>query len=177
MLSAQPEISLQLNKKQIRSSVENYLQLSIMISTKKLIQMARKWQKMAANGRRKRIPFQRTSSKSASANANRSSFAQKGHFVVYTTDERRFVIPLSFLSNDIVKGLFRASEEVFGIPCDGPIMLPVDAPSMEYTLSLIRRGLAKDQENALLMAFSRLSCSSSLAFNQALENPEMLVCY
>ncbi|KAK3412509.1 hypothetical protein EUGRSUZ_I01254, partial [Eucalyptus grandis] len=144
-----------------------------MISTKKLIQMARKWQKMATIGK-KRITFHRTNSKSASANVNRSSVAQKGHFVVYTTDERRFVIPLSFLNNDIVRGLFRVSEEEFGIPCDGPIMLPIDALSMEYILSLIRRGLAKDQENTLLMSFNRQSCSSSLAFNQALENPEML---
>ncbi|KAI3441315.1 uncharacterized protein J3R85_002592, partial [Psidium guajava] len=145
-----------------------------MISTKKLIQMARKWQKMTANGRRKRIPFHRMNSKSASANASRSSVAQKGHFVVYTTDGRRFVMPLLFLGNDIVKGLFRALDEEFGIPCDGPITLPIDAPSMEYIISLIRRGLAKDQENALLMSFSRQSCSSFSAFNQALENPAML---
>ncbi|KAL3722778.1 hypothetical protein ACJRO7_035048 [Eucalyptus globulus] len=146
-----------------------------MISTRKLIQMARKWQKMAAIGR-KRISFHRTNSKSASAHANRSAVAQRGHFVVYTTDERRFVIPLSFLSNDIVRELFRASEEEFGITCDGPIMLPIDAPSMEYIISLIRRGLAKDQENAMLLSFTRQRCSSSLAFNQALENPEILVC-
>ncbi|KAK3412535.1 hypothetical protein EUGRSUZ_I01275 [Eucalyptus grandis] len=146
-----------------------------MISTKKLIRMARKWQKMAAGGR-KRISFHRTNSKSASANANRSSVAQKGHFVVYTTDERRFVIPLSFLNNEIVRTLFSVSEEEFGIPCDGPITLPIDALSMEYILSLVRRGLTKDQENALLMSFNRQSCSSSLAFNQALGNLEMLVC-
>ncbi|KAI3441298.1 uncharacterized protein J3R85_002570 [Psidium guajava] len=147
-----------------------------MISPKKLVQMIRKWQKMAAIGGRKRIPFHRMNSKSASANANRSSIAQKGQFVVYTTDETRFMIPLSFLGNDIGKRLFRASEEEFAIPFDGSIMLPIDALSMEYILSLIRRGLDKDHENALLMSFSRQSCSSSLAFNQALENPEMLVC-
>nr|ALP32234.1 small auxin upregulated 67 [Metrosideros polymorpha] len=130
---------------------------------------------MAAVGR-KRISFHQTNSKSASAHANRSSVAQKGHFVVYTTDERRFVIPLSFLGNDIVRELFRASEEEFGIPCDGPIMLPIDATYMEYIISLIRTGLAKDQENALLLSFTRQSCSSSLAFNQALENPKILVC-
>ncbi|KAL3722774.1 hypothetical protein ACJRO7_035044 [Eucalyptus globulus] len=146
-----------------------------MISTKKLIQMARKWQKMAAIGR-KGISFHRMNNKSASANAKRSSVAEKGHFVVYTTDKRRFMIPLSFLGNDIVRELFRVSEEEFGIACDGPIMLPIDALSMEYIISLIRRGLTKDQENALLMSFTRQSCSSSLAFNQALENPEILVC-
>ncbi|XP_030523148.1 auxin-responsive protein SAUR68-like [Rhodamnia argentea] len=146
-----------------------------MISTRKLIQMARKWHKMAAIGR-KRISFHRTNSNFASAHANGSSVAQRGHFVVYTTDERRFVIPLSFLSNNIVRELFRVSEEEFGIPCDGPIMLPIDALSMEYIISLITRGLAKDQENALLISFTRQSCSSCSTFNQALENPEILVC-
>ncbi|KAI3441172.1 uncharacterized protein J3R85_002413 [Psidium guajava] len=146
-----------------------------MIRTKKLIQIARKWHKMAAVGR-KRISFHQMNSKSVSAHANGSSVAQKGHFVVYTTDERRFVIPLSFLGHNIVRELFRASEEEFGVPCDGPITLPIDALSMGYIISLIRRGLAKDQENALLLSFIRQSCSSSLAFNQALENPEILVC-
>ncbi|KAF8013404.1 hypothetical protein BT93_I1298 [Corymbia citriodora subsp. variegata] len=146
-----------------------------MISTKKLIQMARKWQKMATIGRKKNS-FHWKNSKSASTNAKRSSIAQKGHFVVYTTDERRFMIPLSFLGNDVVRELFWVSEEEFGIACDGPIMLPIDALSMEYIISLIRRGLTKDQQNALLMSFTRQSCSSSLAFNQALENPEILVC-
>ncbi|KAF8013405.1 hypothetical protein BT93_I1299 [Corymbia citriodora subsp. variegata] len=146
-----------------------------MISTKKLIQMARKWQKMATMGR-KRIAFPRTNSKSTSANADGSLAAQKGHFVVYTTDEGRFAIPLSYLSNNIVRELFRVSEEEFGIPRDGPIMLPIDALSMEYIISLISRGLAKDQENALLMSLTRGSCSSSLAFNKALESSQILVC-
>ncbi|KAL3722772.1 hypothetical protein ACJRO7_035042 [Eucalyptus globulus] len=146
-----------------------------MISTKKLIQMARKWQKMATMGR-KRIAFQRTNSKSRLANANGSSAGQKGCFIVYTMDERRFAIPLSYLSNNIVRGLFRASEEEFGIPTDGPITLPIDALSMEYIISLISRGLAKDQENALLMSLTRGSCSSSSAFNQALESQQILVC-
>ncbi|XP_030445887.1 auxin-responsive protein SAUR68-like [Syzygium oleosum] len=146
-----------------------------MISTKKLIQMARKWQKIAAMGR-KRIAFQRTNSKSSSADANRSSAAQKGRFVVYTTDERRFAIPLSYLSNNMVKELFRVSEEEFSLPRDGPITLPIDALSMEYIISLISRGLAKDQENALLTSLTRGSCSSSSAFNQALESPQILVC-
>ncbi|XP_030523135.1 auxin-responsive protein SAUR68-like [Rhodamnia argentea] len=146
-----------------------------MISTKKLIQMARKWQKMATIGRR-RITFPRTNSKSSSANAKGSSAAQKGRFVVYTTDERRFAIPLSYLSNNIVRELFRVSEEEFGIPRDGPITLPIDALSMEYVISLISRGLVKDQENALLMSLTRGSCSSSSAFDQALESPQILVC-
>ncbi|KAL3722782.1 hypothetical protein ACJRO7_035052 [Eucalyptus globulus] len=149
-----------------------------MISTKKLIQMTRKWQKMAAIERNRIL----------------SSVTQRGHFVVYTTDRRRFVIALSFLSNNVLRELFRGcmitkisvpeiiflfqtlSEEEFGTPWDGPIMLPIDALSMEYVISLIRRGLAKDQENALLLSFTRQSCSSSLAFNQALDNPEILVC-
>lgn len=63
------------------------------------------------------------------------------------------------LNNDIIRELFRISEEEFGIPNSGPIRLPIDASSMEYILSLIGRGLAKDLENALLMSIT--SCSSS----------------
>ncbi|KAI3441175.1 uncharacterized protein J3R85_002416 [Psidium guajava] len=118
VLSPKPETALQsTEKRQLRSSVEDYFEMNKMISTKKLIQMARKWQKMATMGRR-RITFRRTNSKSSSANAKGSSAAQKGRFVVYTMDERRLAIPLSYLSNNIVRELFRVSEEEFGIPQD-----------------------------------------------------------
>ncbi|KAF8013402.1 hypothetical protein BT93_I1296 [Corymbia citriodora subsp. variegata] len=114
-----------------------------MISTKKLIQMARKW--------------------------------QKGHFVVYTADNRRFVISLLYLGNDIIRELFRISEEEFGIPNSGPIRLPIDASSMEYIISLISRGLAKDLENALLMSIT--SCSSScIALDKRFSCPQLYVC-
>ncbi|KAK3412792.1 hypothetical protein EUGRSUZ_I01485, partial [Eucalyptus grandis] len=128
-----------------------------MISTKNQIQMARKWQKVAAAGR-KRISLRRMYSAATSGNKNKSSCAQKGHFVVYTSDNSCFAVSV-ILNNDVIRELFRISEEEFGIPNSGPIRLPIDASSMEYILSLIGRGLAKDLENALLMSIT--SCSSS----------------
>nr|DAD46608.1 TPA_asm: hypothetical protein HUJ06_016545 [Nelumbo nucifera] len=104
-----------------------------MINHKKLVAMARKWQKLAAIGRR-RIS-------SARATMHRRSAANwwpmiKGHFVVYTADNGRFVIPLAYLSNPIFIELLRISEEEFGLPSDGPITLPCDAVFVEYIISI-----------------------------------------
>ncbi|KAA8537437.1 hypothetical protein F0562_026876 [Nyssa sinensis] len=82
--------------------------------------MARRWQKMAGNGRR-RVPLPKAG----------NELADKGHFVVYSTDKRRFVVPLPCLRNNIFRELFRMSEEEFGLPRDGPITLPLDAASLE----------------------------------------------
>ncbi|KAK6946513.1 Small auxin-up RNA [Dillenia turbinata] len=40
--------------------------------------------------------------------------ANKGHFVVYTTNRKHFFIPLSNLNHDIFVELLRISEEVYG---------------------------------------------------------------
>lgn len=55
-----------------------------MISSKKLIRMERKWQKVAALGR-KRISLQRIKSSVDAESCNRSTMADNGHFVVYRT--------------------------------------------------------------------------------------------
>ncbi|KAH7692280.1 Small auxin-up RNA protein [Dioscorea alata] len=60
-----------------------------------------------------------------------SCVAEKGHFFVYTSEGKRFMIPLAYLTNNIFKELLRISEEEFGLPGDGPITLPCDAASME----------------------------------------------
>ncbi|MBA0829139.1 hypothetical protein Goarm_013761 [Gossypium armourianum] len=96
--------------------------------------MARKWQKLAAIGRR-RIT---------------SSLVDKGHFVIYTIDQKRFVIPLAYLRNTIFVELLKMSEEEFGLPSDGPITLPCDSVAMNYILSLLQRSLAKYLEKAVL---------------------------
>ncbi|XP_022749216.1 auxin-responsive protein SAUR68-like [Durio zibethinus] len=132
-----------------------------MISTKKLIRMARKWRKIAAIGR-KRITPPRTNPKMAAVDrANKSSVADKGHFVVYTMDKKRFVIPLAYLSNSIFQELFKMSEEEFGLSSDGPITLPCDSVFMSYIVLLVQRGLAKDLENAVLNSIAGYGCSSS----------------
>ncbi|PHT31070.1 Auxin-responsive protein SAUR65 [Capsicum baccatum] len=66
------------------------------LSAKKLIKMARRWQKLAAK-QRKRISFPRNGSNADSCSASSSSIVEKGHFVVYTIDQRRYAFPLTYL--------------------------------------------------------------------------------
>ncbi|CAJ1972611.1 unnamed protein product [Sphenostylis stenocarpa] len=98
-----------------------------MVSLKRLIGMARKWQIMAGIKRREISP---------PTDKMRHKVADKGHFVVYTIDKTRFVVPLTCLRNNVFRELLRMSEEHFGLPTDGPIILPCEAPFMEYVLSL-----------------------------------------
>ncbi|KAK2982201.1 hypothetical protein RJ640_024946 [Escallonia rubra] len=117
--------------------------------------MLRKWQNLVVI-RRKRISLP-----SNSANVEVDSFgtplvADKGHFVVYSDDGRRFVIPLVYLNNEVLRQLLNMSEEEFGLPGDSPVTLPCDTSLMEYIIFLIRLGVAEGVEKALLM------CSDTL---------------
>ncbi|KAK9690651.1 hypothetical protein RND81_09G143600 [Saponaria officinalis] len=118
-----------------------------MISTKKLIKMAKKWQRIAVASR-KRISWPRP------------PLTDKGHFVVYTTDGRRFMIPLTCLKTDIFRELFRMAEEEYGITASGPITLPYDSSLLEYAISMVRNNVAKDLENALIASLASCRCSS-----------------
>nr|GMC82977.1 auxin-responsive protein SAUR68-like [Ipomoea batatas] len=64
-----------------------------MISSKKLIKLARRWQKFAAI-RRKRISFSRQNDDADSSSTSAVNKVYKGHFTVYTADQKRFVVPL-----------------------------------------------------------------------------------
>ncbi|XP_019052160.1 PREDICTED: auxin-responsive protein SAUR68-like [Nelumbo nucifera] len=88
-----------------------------MINNRKLLAMARKWQKLAAIGRR-RISSPR-SKLQRDVDECSAMVTVKDHFVVYTADQKRFVIPLTYLNNPIFIELLRMSEEVFGLPSDG----------------------------------------------------------
>lgn len=125
-----------------------------MIDPKKLLGMARKWQKLDAVGRRK-LSLPKTKGKFLTA----SSVADKGHFVIYTMDEQRFMIPLPYLCSNIFQMLFEMSEEEFGLSSDGPIIMPCDAAVMEYIVSLFQRGMAKELEKALLNSILCRWCS------------------
>ncbi|KAK9690667.1 hypothetical protein RND81_09G145200 [Saponaria officinalis] len=111
-----------------------------MISTRKLIRMAKKWQRLAVASR-KRISWSRP-------------VTDKGHFVVYTADGRRFMIPLTYLNTDIFRELFRMAEEEYGITASGPITLPCDSSLIEYAISMIQKHLAKDLESALIASLA-----------------------
>ncbi|CAO2813690.1 unnamed protein product [Amaranthus hypochondriacus] len=124
--------------------------------------MARKWQKLAAASRR-RISWSKP-------------VAEKGHFVVYTSDKRRFTIPLAYLKSEIFTELFRMAEEEFGIATSAPIMLPCDSSFMEYAISMIQRHVAEDLEKALIMSLT--TCRDSVLSNEFLEqtNQQLLIC-
>ncbi|KAK3011033.1 hypothetical protein RJ639_011937 [Escallonia herrerae] len=117
--------------------------------------------------RRKRISFARNSFDAPLA-------ADKGHFVVYSEDGRRFVIPLVYLNNEVLIQLLKMSEEEFGLPGNGPITLPCDAFFMEYIISLLRRGVAEDLEKALLMSACQGRCGL-LFLQQEQTNQQFLV--
>lgn len=123
-----------------------------MISLKKVIAMARKWKKMAGIGRRT-ISLPRINHK-----VHNIRLADRGHFVVYSADKKRFVVPLAYLRSKIFKELFRMSEEEFGIPRDGPLTLPCDAAFMEYVVSVVQKSISFELEKALLESLG--SCQS-----------------
>ncbi|KAL9370613.1 hypothetical protein Peur_035753 [Populus x canadensis] len=146
-----------------------------MISAKKLIKLAREWQKVAAISR-KRLTFPQTISSLDSDDCSTSSTAEKGHFVVYTTDEKRFVLPLDYLNNEIVKELFNLAEEEFGLTSNGPLTMPCDAAFMEYAITMIKKNVAKDVEKALLITLASNRCSSTLYPHQEVRNQQLSIC-
>ncbi|EEF39755.1 auxin-responsive protein SAUR68 [Ricinus communis] len=148
-----------------------------MISAKKLLKLAKKWQKLAAI-RRKRITSPNTIASVDSISCSTSTKAEKGCFAVYCADQKRFLLPLEYLNNEIIKELFDMAEEEFGLPSKGPLTFPCDAELMEYAISLaneksvhpghfvprskclIKTKVTRDVEQALLTAIAS-SCSSS----------------
>ncbi|KAK8625289.1 hypothetical protein V6N13_090163 [Hibiscus sabdariffa] len=110
-----------------------------MISAKKLIKLARKWQKLAAI-KRKRITLSRT--------GGEVDTVEKGQFVVYSSYENRFVLPLEYLKNEIVMELFQLAEDEFGLQGNEHLTLPCDATLMEYVICLIKRKASKEVEKA-----------------------------
>ncbi|KAE8781670.1 auxin-responsive protein SAUR36-like [Hordeum vulgare] len=115
-----------------------------MISSKKLAQLSKKWQGIGAIGRR------RFTASDKDIHPSCSSVAGKGHFVVYSSDGRRFEIPLVCLHTTVFEELLRISQEEFGFTSDRRITLPCDTTMMEYVMSLLRREASQDVERALL---------------------------
>nr|DAD46628.1 TPA_asm: hypothetical protein HUJ06_016565 [Nelumbo nucifera] len=137
-----------------------------MINNRKLLAMVRKWQKLAAIGRR-RISSPRTKLQRGADECS-AMVAVKDHFVVYTADQKRFVIPLTYLNNPIFIELLRMSEEVFGLPSDGPITLPCDSTFAEYIISMVQRLPSRELEKALIMTLPISRCSLSSSLHQEL---------
>ncbi|XP_021285570.1 uncharacterized protein LOC110417526 [Herrania umbratica] len=146
-----------------------------MISAKKLIKLARKWRKLAAI-KRKRITASETTLGHVGTNScSTSSMVEKGHFAVYSADQRRFVLPLEYLKNEIVRELFSLAVEEFGLPSNGPLTLPCDGAFMEYVISLIKGHANKDMKEALLTSISSCRCSSPSYLHQQTTNQQLLI--
>ncbi|CAN1134704.1 Auxin-responsive protein SAUR61 [Linum perenne] len=108
------------------------------INPKRLLQIAKKWQTIAAT-REKHSPNPKTITQSNSIKISPKIPTNRGHFVVYTADFKRFVLPLSYLEHAVFRELFQKSEEEFGVPCDGPIMVPCDSVFMENAVWRIQK--------------------------------------
>ncbi|WVZ65772.1 hypothetical protein U9M48_015083 [Paspalum notatum var. saurae] len=121
-----------------------------MISAKRMAQLAKKWQRMAALGR-KRLTWG-TAAKGGADECCTTSVASKGHCTVYTADGARFEVPLAWLGTAVFVELLRMSGEEFGFGGgdDGRITLPCDATAMEYAMCLLRRGASAEVEKAFL---------------------------
>ncbi|KAH7523431.1 hypothetical protein FEM48_Zijuj06G0010200 [Ziziphus jujuba var. spinosa] len=126
-----------------------------MISLKRLIAIARKWQKITGIGKIRTISL---------PGMSHGRLPHKGHFAVYSADKRRFVVPLTYLDCTLFRELLRMSEEEFGLPKDGPLTLPYDSASMEYIVSVVKREISNDLEMALLLSILPFTQCSSNCF-------------
>ncbi|XP_062194357.1 auxin-responsive protein SAUR36-like [Phragmites australis] len=125
-----------------------------MISAKRLAQMARKWQRMAALARKRIMPTPAKETEESSCSM--SSVAGKGHCIVYSADGRRFEVKIVYLGTAVFCELMRMSQEEFGFAGDdGRITLPCDATTMEYVMCFLRREASEEVEMAFLSSMAR----------------------
>ncbi|CAM0954053.1 unnamed protein product [Alopecurus aequalis] len=133
-----------------------------MVSSKRLPQMIKKWQRVAAIGRKK---LMWTAAEEIDECC--TSGAVKGHCAMYTADGRRFEVPLVYLSTMIIGELLRMSRDEFGFTSDGRITLPCDAAAMEYVMCLLRRSASEEVVRAFLSSVVR-PCNYGNSFEQSM---------
>ncbi|KAE8725990.1 SAUR auxin-responsive family protein [Hibiscus syriacus] len=121
----------------------------MIISSKKLNRMTRKWHKMIVKGRKRFSLLGTSNAKVIAGGIDEPLVAEKGHFVIYTTDLKRYVVPLSYLSNNIFVELLKLSEEEFGLSSHVPMMLPCDSAVFKYIVSIVQQGMGRHLEKAL----------------------------
>ncbi|KAL4195196.1 hypothetical protein AMTRI_Chr05g63380 [Amborella trichopoda] len=119
-----------------------------MINSKKLLEIKPKWQRQSSRGRRQQ-----------SDNEQNDLVADEGHFVIYTIDGGRFIVPLPYLNRPIFRELLLMAEEEFGFTGYGHLMVPCEAFVLEYIVSLLRRNPPVEVEKALI---SVTSCRASI---------------
>ncbi|XP_042435766.1 auxin-responsive protein SAUR64-like [Zingiber officinale] len=111
------------------------------------------------------------------SNSSSRVVAEKGHFVVYTVEDVRFMLPLAFLKSPVLQELLKVSEEEFGLPGDGPIRLACNANFMEYILALFQRRVSGEVERALLASLDAKRCSSASLLSHAGKDQQQLVAF
>ncbi|MQM17657.1 hypothetical protein Taro_050632 [Colocasia esculenta] len=135
-----------------------------MISSRRLAQMARKWLRAAAAGRKSIVFHKRGAAIEVDSDAcSTAAPARKGYFVVYSCDGQRFEVPLACLKSVVFGELLKMSEELFGLPGAARITLPCDAAFVRSVVSCQRRRSSRETERALLASMAALSCSTTLA--------------
>lgn len=147
-----------------------------MSNPKKLIKLARKWQKFATITRILLTSANGDINSNCRSRSSSTSVADKGHFVVYSVDKKRYVFPISYLKSDVFRVLLKLSEEEFGLPSDGPITLPCDAVFMDYMVSLVQHLGVKDVEKALVLSIATGRCSMSCSLHQEEHSQQLLGC-
>ncbi|GAB2225192.1 hypothetical protein Droror1_Dr00005983 [Drosera rotundifolia] len=147
-----------------------------MVSTRTLVRMVRKWQKLVVQSRR-RISLPKPITGSEEEPCSTSPRVKKGHFAVYSADKKRFVIPVAYLQNEIFIELLEAAEEHFGSLRDGPITLPCNGLLVEYVLSLMQTDGAEDQKKAIATSIANGHWPSSSQLPHELNKQhQMLIC-
>lgn len=113
-----------------------------MSSSKTLSQLSKKWQEIGAIARR-------IATVNKEIRPSRSIVAGKGNCIVYSSDGKRFEIPLAYLRTTVFEELLKLSCEEFGFTSDERITLPCDAAVMDYVMCLLRREASEEVERAL----------------------------
>ncbi|KAF3775223.1 Auxin-induced protein X10A [Nymphaea thermarum] len=110
------------------SEFVHYILSLDMANSNRLFEMARKWQSLARKGS-KRSVYMRSDSFGSS---------NKGHFVVYAIDGRRYVVPLAYLNQPSFRELLEMAEEEFGLEGQlGPLTVPCDGQLLDSVLSML----------------------------------------
>ncbi|KAM0945338.1 putative small auxin-up RNA [Dioscorea sansibarensis] len=151
-----------------------HINLSFLVLQRDKSEMAKTWQKMASLRRKISSPWA-INEHSDFNRCSTSSVPEKGYFFVYTSEGKWFMIPLVYLDNVIFEKLLKISEEEFGLPGDGLIMLPCDAASMVYMLPMLRRGTSQEVEQALISTIF-ISCQSTCYSLTVEHAPQLTVC-
>ncbi|KAL4195175.1 hypothetical protein AMTRI_Chr05g63240 [Amborella trichopoda] len=122
--------------------------------------MAHKWQKHAIK-QRKRISF-----KKRTPNRRGGLVADEGHFVIYTMDRSRFMIPLAYLNHPIFQELLSMAEEELRFTICGPLQVPCVASVMDYIVSLLSKNACVELEKAMVSITSCIEPLASLGLHR-----------